>query len=245
MDNAVPVWIRTICYGFFCWICSLVPSAEAVSLVVGIPSADTTHKGSFELTHESQLSPWKRKSVYNSFSFLTYGLTDRTEVAVSLNSLALPTTDNGSIGVGFKTWHPILRKHFPQHDIRLVGGQVLPASLHGDGLGSWTFGSVSMRVPKTKTRFTAGVSAGTRQLFGTDTVAFMGAIEQPITKRVGLVVDWYSGQHDLGALIPAVQIQLSKRDILFVGVKIPNGADGGLQGGQNLGLILEFTKRFR
>jgi hypothetical protein len=232
------------------WLCCLglvviEPSAQAVSLVVGIPSADTTHEGSIELTHESQLSPWKRNDSYNSFSFATYGVTDHTEVAVSLNSLALPTTNNGSIGVGFKTWHPLLSKQFPKHDIRVIGGQVIPASLHGDGLGSWTFGSVSARLPKTQTRFTAGVSAGTRQLFGRDTVAFMGAIEQPITKRVGFVVDWYSGQHALGALIPAIQIQLSKRDILFVGVKIPNGGDNGLQGGQNLGLIIEFTKRFR
>lgn len=56
------------------WLCCLgliviEPSAQAVSLVVGIPSADTTHEGSIELTHESQLSPWKKTILTILFHF--------------------------------------------------------------------------------------------------------------------------------------------------------------------------------
>lgn len=68
----------------------------------------------------------------------------------------------------------------------------------------------------------------------------MGGIEQPLGKKFSAVMDWYSGSHDLAALIPALMYRFNKADVVILGVKIPN------QGGaQNMAIVIEFTKRLR
>jgi len=123
---------------------------QAVSLIVGIPSSETTHEDEVWLTQESQLSPWSPKSSLNNFSFLTYGVGKRTELSMALTSLALPKTDNASLALGFKSWLPVLSEELPHHDIRLTYGYMLPVSLNGNGVGSWGFSHFSMQHPHLK-----------------------------------------------------------------------------------------------
>lgn len=218
-------------------------TAEAVTLIVGIPSPETTPKKELLLTHESQLGPWRtgrEHPDWNSFTFFTYGITDKTELSFAINNIGVPGSERLGIAPGFKTYRPILTKRFPHADLRVTGGAMMPVSLRGDGVGYWTFVTLSGRVPKLRTRLTAGVSAGSRQLFGREKVAAIVGIEQPLTKKLSVVADWYSGTHDLGAFIPAVQYNFTQHDVLILGVKIPNNANSGKQA-----VIIEFTKRLR
>jgi hypothetical protein len=245
-DRLTVLWswvniMKTLRSLFLAILCLLCPSlAEAVSLVVGIPSSETTHKDEVWLTHESQVSPWSDKSTLNNFSFLTYGVGKRTELSVAISNLSLPKTDNASLAVGFKSWVPVLEKQFPHHDIRLTYGSMAPISLQGDGVGAWGFSHLSAQHPRLKTRLTAGVSAGTRQLFGKDNVSFIGAVEQPLGKKWSVVMDWYSGSHDLSALIPAVMYKVNRSDVVILGAKIPNGGPTN-----DMAVVIEFTKRVR
>jgi hypothetical protein len=53
----------------------------------------------------------------------------------------------------------------------------------------------------------------------------MLGFEQPLTKHISLIGDWFSGTHDLAAFIPAMQIDIKKHVLIF-GYKFPNPNTG-------------------
>jgi hypothetical protein len=58
--------------------------------------------------------------------------------------------------------------------------------------------------------------------------------EQPLTKHLSLIADWYSGTHALAAVIPAFQYDIG-HNVLILGYKIANNIESG-----NNALIVEF-----
>jgi hypothetical protein len=223
------------------------------SLLVGIPSADVAKTGHIEFTHESQ---WGRKDGqldWNSFNFLTYGVSARTEVAVSLINVSSPGSGNVAVGVGYKTVVPLGKAREATgrwHERKLSLGQMVYAAtstpaitdpLAGrDRIGGWVYGHLSGRHRTARTRLTAGLSYGSSHVFGLRSVTMtpdgtpavtllrpntplsvMAGLEQPITKHVSFVMDWFSGNHDIAALIPAVQLNLG-RQVVILGYKRAN-----------------------
>jgi len=195
----------------------------AQSLIVGIPNAETTPVGKVAFTHESQALVFKRTPGWNSFSFVTVGLAEHLEASVSFNGLSAPRTSELSLGVGFKWILPVLHDLAPAWELRATFGSIGLISLDRQAIGGWAFSHASARLPVVKTRLTAGLSYGSEILFGAGKtpIAFMAGIEQPITDWFWLVADWYSGDHALGAFIPAVQFNVWKL-ALIVGFKRDN-----------------------
>lgn len=97
----------------------------------------------------------------------------------------------------------------------------------------------SGRVPRLKTRLAAGVSVGTKQIFGRNTVSFIGSYEQPVTKRFILQGDWYSGTHSLGLFIPGFSYALPRDITLYAGYQIPN-----TKRSESQGFVFEIAKFF-
>jgi hypothetical protein len=54
----------------------------------------------------------------------------------------------------------------------------------------------------------------------------MAGLEQPLTRRFSIVADWMSGNHELSAVIPAVQAHVG-HNVLITGLKIPTASEGG------------------
>lgn len=221
-------------------VCYLTQKAYSQQLIISIPNADITHKGEFTFTGESQLKV-KDGSGTENFMFATYGIGHDTELALSAYNIKLPgRSTNFSIAPGFKISKQILRKRFTEREVKITGGQMIPISLNGDGVGSWTYGHISFRLPALKTRLTAGVNGGTRQLFGRDQVSFIAGIEQPITKKLMFVADWVSGTHDFAALAAGLQYNLNPNTALVLAYKIPNNRQSGSEA-----VIFELVKHFR
>ncbi|MBI3309374.1 MAG: hypothetical protein HYZ79_08395, partial [Candidatus Melainabacteria bacterium] len=86
---------------------------------------------------------------------------------------------------------------------------------------------------------TSGVLVGTTTLFGRDFVCYIGAIEQPITEKFGLQIDWHSGKHANGFLIPGFYYKLPKDIALWAGYQIPNNRANG-----DDGFVLELSRIF-
>ncbi len=213
------------------WIALAISSpAHAQSVIVSVPSTDVTRPGELMLAHESQLNLWTYdKPYWNSFTFATYGVGRNVELAVTLYGLSAPGSGNVALAGGYKHRVP-LAKDSPWEPT-IAFGQMIPISLSGTGLGFWTFGVASARVPGLGTRLTLGPSYGSKQIFGAPTVSLLAGLEQPITKKVSVIVDWFSGNHDLGAVVPAVQWNATHRFIVIAGVKLPNGERGGVVSG--------------
>jgi hypothetical protein len=206
-------------------LAALLPMrAEAQSLIVGIPNAETTPRGRFAVTHESQALVFRGPAAWNSFSFITYGVRDHLEASVSLTNLAYPQYGDLVLGAGFKWVIPVLEHRLPDWELRLTVGQMSLFSLDRSAIGGWGYAHASARLPLLRTRLTAGVSYGSELLFGAgnNPVSFMAGIEQPITPWLWLVADWYSGTHALGAFIPAVQFNIGERVALIFGFKRDN-----------------------
>ena len=216
--------------------------ATAQQTIFNVPSADVTEKGHLFLQQEGQFRGWNPDAFFNGTTYAAYGIGHNTEIVTTLFNVASPPTHNITLGVGFKSAIPIpgLKEKFPEREFKFTIGSEVLTSLQGDGVGNWTYAHLSGRVPKLKTRLTAGLSYGTRQVFGTDHVCFIGGVEQPVTKKLTLLTDWFSGsEHFAGFLIPGFSYALPKNVTLYAGYQIPNTPKNGTSG-----FVIELAKIF-
>jgi hypothetical protein len=199
----------------------------AQSLIVGIPNAEVSPKGQFALAHETQLNRFQAGNYWNSFTFATYGVGHHTEIAASMYGVSVPVSGNRSLGMGFKTAVPWGQDWAKRWELKTSIGAMVPVSFQGKGVGYWVYGNGSIRIPNARTRLTAGPSYGTRQIFDRRTYSTMVGVEQPITRKVGVVADWFSGRHALGAAIVGLSWQRDKRTLIIAGYKFANNAQSG------------------
>ena len=202
----------------------------AQQTLFNVPSADVLEKGQVFVQHESQFST--NFGLHTEYSAL--GIGKHTELDLTLFGVGTRNVRNEVLGVGFKTSLPIHEKS----ETKLTFGTLVPVSLRGNGVGGYTYSHLSTRLPKIKTRITSGVFVGTTLLFGRDVVCNISGIEQPITKNFGLVMDWYSGKHINGFLIPGFYYT-AKPFTLWAGYQIHNNKANG-----NNGFVIEVSKIF-
>lgn len=216
--------------------------AFAVQTVFNVPSADVTEKGHGFIQQEGQFRAWNPDANFLGTTYTDYGIGYNTEVGATLFNVGAPATQNISLGVGFKTAMPIagLKEKFPEQEFKFTVGSMVLTSLEGQGVGNWTYAHLSGRVPKVKTRLTAGMSYGTKQVFGINHTCFIAAVEQPVTKKLTLLGDWFSGdEHFSGFLITGFSYALPKKMTLYAGYQIPNTPQNGTSG-----FVLQLSKIF-
>lgn len=215
----------------------------AAQTVFNVPSADVTEEKAIFLQTESQFRPYNPDAFWLGTNYTAYGIGHNTEVDATLYNVQSPATHNISLGLGFKTAMPIakLKEKYPEQEFKFtVGSQVL-VGLQNNGVGNWTYAHLSGRLPKTKTRITSGISIGTKQVFERNTVAYIMAVEQPVTKKLNIIADWYSGdEHFTGFLIAGISYKLPKDSTLYLGYQIPNTQKNGRSG-----FVVEVSKIFK
>jgi hypothetical protein len=208
--------------------------------IFNVPSADIAQKREVFLQHESQFNPFPNNDFWIGTHYASVGIGFNTEIDTTLFNVSDPASNNIAVGLGFKSAIPILAKEFPEQEIKLTVGDVIPVSLQGQGVGDWTYGHLSFRVPKLKTRLSVGASYGTKQIFGRNAVSFIGGIEQPITKKISFIADYFSGTHALGFLIPGISYSPNPDLGFFLGYQIPNSSRCG-----SPGFVVEIAKHLR
>ena len=239
---------RFCAFAFFCVVLKSAPLL-AQQTIVNLPSADQTPKGHLFVLHETQFRTWDPEPYWRSTNFFTYGITDGFEACFTTYNIDLigrnkPYT---ALGFGYKFAHQFFRETEPDLEVKLTGGQMLTASLDGLGTGLWTYAHASMRLPVLHTRIAAGLSNGSRQVFGGvregfitgEHINFIGSIEQPFTKDFGFVMEWFAGDHEMADLIPGIIYHNKQYEVVIIlGYKIGNtGASGN-------GIIFEIGKTF-
>ena len=222
--------ITTIICGFILFIfCINISNAQQT--IFNVPSADVTEKGMIFFQHESQFS--------NEFASFThygaYGIGKYTELDLTLFQVGTHPGNNENLGIGFKTSLPLHEKS----ETKLTFGHLIPASLRGNGVGGYTYSHLSTRLSKTKTRITSGFLVGTSTLFGRDFICYIGGIEQPITKKLSLIMDYHSGKHPYGFLISGFSYAFNPLLTLYAGYQIHNNKANG-----NNGFVIELAKFF-
>lgn len=214
----------------------------AMQTIFNVPSADVTPQGHLFVQEEAQFRGWNPDAFYLGTTYTAVGVGHNTEIDATLFNVGSPGTQNISMGVGFKSAIPIpgLKEKFPEREFKLTIGSDVLIGLEGNGVGNWTYAHLSGRVPKLNTRLTAGISYGTKQVFGKETTAFIAGVEQPINKKLTLITDWYSGsEHFAGFLITGFSYALPKNTTLYAGYQIPNNPQVGASG-----FVIEIAKIF-
>lgn len=217
-------------------------SASAMQTIFNVPSADVTPKEHVFLQQEAQFNGSNPGAFFLGTTYSALGIGHNTEIDATLFNVGAPATQNMTVGVGFKSAIPIpgLKEKFPEREFKFTVGSEMLFGLEGNGVGNWSYAHLSGRVPKLNTRLTAGMSYGTRQVFGQETTAFIAGVEQPITKKLTAIGDWYSGsEHWAGYLITGFSYALPKSTTLYMGYQIPNSPQVG-----NNGFVIELAKIF-
>jgi hypothetical protein len=194
--------------------------AYAQQTIFNVPSVEITQKNKTFLQHESQFRGENHGEFYNSANYFAHGIGNNTEIDVTQFNLSSPASQNISIGVGAKTVFELDKENPYQH--KIMFGAMLPISLQGNGVGHWLYGAYSITLPQTNTRFTAGFSSGTKQMFSKNVNAFMGGIEQKITDKFSLIGDWYSGNQSWGLAAVGFSYALPKDFTIYAGRQITN-----------------------
>lgn len=217
-------------------------SASAMQTIFNVPSADVTEKNHVFLQQEAQFNGSNPGAFFLGTTYSAVGIGHNTELDCTLFNVGAPATQNMTVAAGFKSAIPIpgLKEKFPEREFKFTIGSDMLFGVEGNGVGNWTYAHLSGRVPKLNTRLTAGISYGTRQVFGQETTAFIAGVEQPVTKKLNLIGDWFSGsEHWAGYLITGFSYAFPKNTTLYAGYQIPNSPQVG-----NSGFVIELAKIF-
>ncbi len=204
---------------------------HAQQTIFNVPSADLTEKGMIFFQHQSSFSN-KFAGFDNNF---VLGVGKNSELDITLFDVGTNNIQNEVLALGFKSVIPLIEKN----QTKLTFGHLIPISLRGNGVGGYTYSHLSTVLPKINTRLTSGIAIGTTTLFDRDFICYIAGIEQPITKKFSFVMDWYSGKHSNGFLIPGFYYSFTSKTILSFGFRIRYK----VQNGPN-GFIVETSKFF-
>ncbi len=214
---------------------------KAQQTIFNVPSDGITPSGRLFVQNEAQFRPWTPGAFYLGTQYLAAGVGHNTELDMTLFNFAAPKAGPVTLGVGAKSAIPLLKERMAGRQLKLVVGQIIPIALEKyqgvAGVGNWSYASVSGRLPWLNTRLQAGVSTGTKQIFGRTQVCFIGGYEQPVTKRLTLIGDWFSGRHTQGLFIPGFSFALPRDITLYCGFQIPNYRENG-----RTGFVVELAK---
>lgn len=213
--------------------------AQAQQTIFNVPSADVTEKNKNFLQHESQFRTKDPDQFINTTNYFARGIGSNTELDATLFNLGSPASKNASLGLGFKSVLPIHGDAIKNYQPKIIIGSQIPFSLQGNGVGHWIYSAGSVTLPQTNSRFTAGISSGTRQIFAKNVNCFIGGFEQKITQDLTFINDWYSGNHAAGVFASGFSHPIPYDLMLFAGYQIPNSKKAGRNA-----LVIEIAKIF-
>jgi len=236
----IRIMIKKIFIIFIFFLSRSLP-AFAQQTIFNVPNADVTPKGNFYTENEGQFKTWNSGQIYILTEYNNFGMGHNTDLEASVYNVQ--TRNNSpTMGYGFKSYMPILNKKYPEREYKLTIGDQVLVSYSGTlkGTGNWSYTHLSGRVPIINARLTGGVYAGTKQYFGRGAVGFLGGYEIPVTKRLKIIGDWYSGGNAQGFFIPGFSYTFYLPDnpnlyfvgpsTLYVGYRIHNDKRSGSSG---------------
>lgn len=210
----------------------------AQSTIFNIPTTDTVSKGKAyaEFDFLPQIPGGDSSRIYIYNPRLVVGLPGNVEVGVNF-----PITNVKASGTSASNgyFQPNLKWKFYNNEkagVALAAGALLNTPINNrDVQDSWgmVYGLVSKKVKSSDygPRFHAGVFGVVSANQDTDKgpVSFAGrragailGYEQPLSKTVSFVADWFSGKNNLGYFTPGISIVLPKNGLFNAGYSFGN-----------------------
>lgn len=195
--------------------------------IINVPSDVLTPEGKHFFLHESVLTPGAAPDAeYSTTNFYCFGLDKTTELTLTMYNVDSDDSELICINPGFKTVLEVFHNFLPDLEPKLTFGLATPISLKQalPQVGWFPYAHVAANIPGTELRILGGAAGVSKNFAGQDTLSVLGGLEFPITEHLSFTGEWFSGNHDLSALIPGVTYHHG--DLLLVaGYKIPNNFD--------------------
>ena len=204
-------------------------SASAQTTQFNIPVADTLQKGSWGLEGDFITKPVKyRDGGYQTYGYrLAYGLNHKTEIGT--NFYYTWDGEESTAQAEFSVKRNVYRNE--KLGLTVSGGAVAFVPLrarNGEKSSVMVYSVAGKTVDRLNGMTLTGGAYhifGGGEDFGDKTGAILG-VYQPITKRVGFMADWYSGNNALGYASAGLNITVTKRQYLTTGYSFGNSGRG-------------------
>jgi hypothetical protein len=218
------------------FLAGLSGSGFAQQTVFNVPSGDVLDKG--KVYGEIDFAYLWHASAGTYTPRVAGGIGNRIEIGLNLNGIT-------SSGPSQTTPTPTIK--WKAYDggkngwSFLVGDDVfIPVQNRSYKAGNYIYGEFT-RMLKTQTRFTFGAFDFTRSVVASGNKAGgQFAVEQPVSKRITLAADWFTGHHGIGYFTPGAVIKLTNRATAYAAYEIGNS---GLSSG-NHQLLIELGWNF-
>jgi len=210
-------------------IFAMAVAASAQMTIFNIPSTDTLEKKGVYVEADFIAKPVSYdKGGFQTYGYrVVYGLGHKTEVGANFYY----TRDGGDAIAELQVNAKQTLYENEKHGIAATAGFIASTPLRdtrGSKRYALLYSNVSKTVEKLKgLRVTGGVYTvvGGGRDFGTKTGAIVG-VEQPITKRISLLADWFSGKNRFGYASGGLNFAVTKKQFILLGYNFGNSGAG-------------------
>jgi len=208
------------------------PLANAQQTVFNVPTTDVLDKGKvyFELDVTAKPNDAEDVSAFSSFvPRVVVGVGSRIEVGVNLNGNIQPGPDATTIVPAIK-W-----KFYDGKDNGwgVVAGSNLYVPVHNKAYNAGVYVyTLAQKTFKKGTRIGFGSYLFSKNVVASNANRAGGqfTFEQPVTKRININADWFTGKHSNGYLTTGTAIKLTKK---LTGVAAYSFGNSGLSRGNH------------
>ncbi|MGB2752230.1 MAG: hypothetical protein WBC19_09250 [Pyrinomonadaceae bacterium] len=210
-------------------IFAIAKMASAQMTIFNIPSTDTLEKKGVYFEADFVAKPVSYdKGGFQTYGYrVVYGLGHTTEIGANFYY----TRDGGDSVAELQVNAKQTLFQNEKHGIAATAGFIASTPLR-DTRGAKRYALIYSNVSKTieqlkGLRVTGGVYTvvGGGDDFGTKTGAIVG-VEQPITKRVSFLADWFSGKNRFGYASVGLNFAVTKKQFILLGYNFGNSGAG-------------------
>jgi hypothetical protein len=207
-----------------------VKPAAAQSTIFNIPSTDTVapKKAYFEFDYLPEM-PAPDGGRFQIFTpRIVFGITDKVEAGFNISNTHVPDAT-------FSLFQPDVKYKFYADDkkgLAAAAGAVWYVPMnHRDEAGTFglVYANISKKMPGDHgPRVTIGPYGviAKEDDFSGKKGGILGGYEQPLTKTVSFVADWFSGQNFFGYFTPGISVTLPHSGLLNIGYSFGNDSFG-------------------
>lgn len=195
-------------------------TARAQQTLFNVPSADVLERG--EVYGELDISFKPVEPKFSSFvPRVVVGVGGRVEVGLNVTGNVQPGSDSTTLVTAVK-WKP-----YDGGDngwAFIVGNHLfIPVRNRSYTVGNYAYAAFSKTL-KTKTRLTAGGYHFTRDVVapGAQRAGGQFGFEQPVTEKLTVQADWFTGKHANGYFTPGVTYKLDPKLTSYFGYSLGN-----------------------
>jgi hypothetical protein len=197
--------------------------AHAQQTIFNVPTTDVLDKGKVYFELDTSAKPNDSETVNRFSSFVprvVVGAGGRVEIGLNVTGNIQPGPDTTTLVPAVK-WKLYQGHH---NGVTIVMGDHLffPVRRRAYHAGNYVYAEIS-KAFKTGMRLTAGVYDFTRNVVASrNRAGGQSGFEQPVSKKVTLAADWFTGRHSAGCFTPGGVFKISPKVTGYAGYSIGN-----------------------